>query len=164
MRNPKGENDTTTASGTGANGPTTSENNVDQEAVSDDVLLNMTRGYATHGGFNVEWDADEAGTLQQIERTGSYLFTTEDVASRNLARRLYGMSMREYNVHLQEREKAQLKEEPNRHVFLGIYTIHPYSKFKLGWDIMMSLLVAYTVITVPLELSFVRTEEGVLAL
>lgn len=73
------------------------------------------------------------------------------------------MSAEEYKLH--RNEKARLHKVSRRqHVFGNILTIHPYSRFKLLWDIFIAFLVGYTALTVPFEITFVKTRDPSLAL
>lgn len=116
-----------------------------------------------HAGFSPSSDhVNGNSTVRTTEPTGLYLQYLPDTEHSILARKLYGMSQLEYEAHLEE--KSEESPQDKRHICMGFYTIHPYSTFKLLWDLMMALLVAYTWITVPLELSFIQSETAVVVL
>eukprot|EP01138_Halocafeteria_seosinensis_P006272 gb/GECG01006413.1/.p1 GENE.gb/GECG01006413.1/~~gb/GECG01006413.1/.p1 ORF type:complete len:692 (+),score=63.97 gb/GECG01006413.1/:1-2076(+) len=99
------------------------------------------------------------------ERTGSYVLLADDEeeGGRELARKLYGMSQAEYKMHQKERESIS-KLSRRQHVVGSLRTIHPQSRFKLLWDCFVAFLVGYTALTVPFEISFVKTRTPSLAL
>eukprot|EP01138_Halocafeteria_seosinensis_P002872 gb/GECG01002934.1/.p1 GENE.gb/GECG01002934.1/~~gb/GECG01002934.1/.p1 ORF type:complete len:667 (+),score=65.50 gb/GECG01002934.1/:1-2001(+) len=97
---------------------------------------------------------------KSIERSGSFVMLDSDEleGSRQLARQLYGMSETEYRLHLAEKEEFS-KMSRRQRVCGNIFTIRPFSRFKLLWDIFIALLVGYTAMTVPFEISFIETKD-----